>query len=139
VWSVDEQPGAFAITVAAATWPALLEESVAAFADAACRGEPPPTALRRVRKIAPAPGDASAVWLEWWRALLALWSEEGLLPRSAGVLAGSTPLATHAVVRCTPRAALPAVAPAELVAVGADAAVIETAGGLRGRVLLARA
>ena len=100
MWRVEDHTADVQIVVEAAAWPELLEEATLAFAHLAAGGEPPRGALRRMRKIALDPATPSEAWVQWWRALLRLWTVEGLLPVTAGVRPDSTPERTHAVVRC---------------------------------------
>jgi SHS2 domain-containing protein len=140
MWRVEDHTADVLLVVEAETWPGLLEEAVRAFAGFVAGGElsvEEAGALRRVRKVELEPATADEAWVQWWRALLRLWTVEGLLPVSAGVREGSTPDGTRAVVRCAPAEALAPEALTDVKAVTRHrAGVTNTNGMLRGTIML---
>lgn len=102
MWREEETSSGVVLHLEAASWPELLEEAAPAFAAFLCDGAPPEPRLRAMRKIDAAGADAPETWLAWWWGLCRTWSEEGLLPLTAGVREDAGPGSVRGVVRCAP-------------------------------------
>ncbi len=100
MWRVEDHTADVRLHVEADDWRGLLEESVAAFVGFVCAEGPPEPRLRAMRKIEVRGDDAAETWVQWWRALLRLWTVDGVLPLEAGIEDEATPEHTRAIVRC---------------------------------------
>jgi SHS2 domain-containing protein len=107
MWQIEDHTADVRLAVEAAGWPELLAEAARALGGWLCAGVAADGGGRGLveRPLECRGDDAAETWVRWWRALLRLWTVEGLLPVDARIEAAEPGL-VRGRVRCLPAAEL---------------------------------
>jgi len=107
MWTAEDHTADALLVVEAPSWRELLAESAKAFGSWMASGETPAHLEAMVDREVRVDGvDATETWVCFWRALLRLWTVEGVLAVAAEVEPESEIESVRARVRCVPAAAL---------------------------------
>lgn len=135
-WTVEDHTADVALVVEAGGWRELLIEAGRAFAGWIGAGAAPGARVERAIEVRGA--DATETWVQWWRALLRLWTVEGLLATEVEVAPDAGATGARGSARCVRADGLDAAQLADVKAVtwhGAEARA-DADGRWRGRIIL---